>query len=449
MHRPLIIGGGATGALLTSLLPASTLSTTLLLEKSNNVGRMASSTGRGEATSCVTDSGAQYFTCLDGPSTEAIRALAGKGVLSQLPPHSIHGERPPYTTYASYGAPLGSGSVVSHYLTESVSRGLTYRKNTRVVSLEAAPQPSHLGGGGGGLLGWLCTTDKGEETWAPSVVLTIPGPQVLQLQGDTFQAVLTASGARAALSRVTFSSRFALAFHFPAATWEAFASRIPPTTSFGRYIGAGDPGGKYLRYLSFETHKRRLPTTTTTTPTPTPLGLPLTTPSFVAHSSIQYGEATPLATPEVQALLLDSALEALAAWAGYASPADLPAAPIEPRLHRWKYSQVTHGPRGGHQEGMEKKGEEGQEREEGDWVKEFVVASRGGGGVASGGVGGVGEAPPSPTTPSSYLIQGVPLSVGPSPPLILAGDWVTGHSNFAACLRSASGALAHLSSLSQ
>ena len=433
--------------MLTSLLPASTLSTTLLLEKSNNVGRMASSTARGEAASSITDSGAQYFTCLDGPSTEALRVLAGKGVVSQLPPHCIQGERPPYTTYASYGAPGGAGSVVSHYLTEAVSRGLTYRKNTRVMSLEAAPQPSHLGGGGGsgsggGLLGWLCTTDQGEETWAPSVVLTIPGPQVLQLQGDTFQAVLTASGARAALSRVTFSSRFALAFHFPAATWEAFATRIPPTTSFGRYIGAGDPGGKYLRYLSFETHKRRLPSfsssSTTTTSTATTAATTPIIPSFVAHSSIQYGEATPQATPEVQALLLESALEALAAWGGFASPADLPAPPIEPRLHRWKYSQVTHGPRAG------KEGEE----EEGDWVKEFVVASRGGGG--GGGVEGEGTAtPPSPTTPSSYLIQGVPLSVGPSPPLILAGDWVTGQSNFAACLRSASGALAHLSSLKQ
>ena len=374
----LIVGGGATGALLGSLLPS--VQRANLWEKSQSAGRMSSSVSRGEASPSMTDTGAQYFTALDSASSEALLSLNAQGVLSRLPKGSIVGEREPYASLASYCAPAGSASIVSHYLSEAGKNGLVVEKGRRLASLEICGDS------------WLCVDESGGKTLARCVALTLPAPQLLELKGETYREVLTKCGAIDALRGVSFSSRFCLSLHFPKAFAEVFWSRLPPTAC-GRFIGTKDAGGNVLRYLSFETRKRlaHLPHS----------DLSGVFPSFVAHSSVEFGGAhEDKNSPAVEKELRLAALEAVAAWAGFSSPAELPPI-LESRVHRWKYSQVTSGVGGG-------------------WVRDFVCTTA-----------------PLASSPAAFLLQGVPTAAGPSPPLIIAGDYCTGVSNFAACLRSA------------
>ena len=391
----LIVGGGCTGSLIASLL-GTAVSKTCLWEKSASPGRLSSGTGRGAASGCTYDLGAQYFTAFDGASGEALAQAEAAGVLSVLPKNSIGGEREATALLSNYFAPNGSASLAAHYLAGAVSRGLQYEPKRRLARL----------GVENGL--WQATDESGRESLFRACVLTLPPPQVLELGGEAFQAVLDASGAREALSRVTFSSRFALALHFEPGSLGYFDARLPGRPWLGRYISPQQAGGGVLRYLSFETRKRPPPGGAEAGGAAA--GEAALCPTFLVHSSVEFGAAHAAATPEAEALLEAAALAALGeslqgqggGGAGAASDAaaGAPALPalVGKRLHRWKFSQVLQGPPAG-------------------------LAAEG-----------------------ALLLQGLPLggALGASPPLILAGDGMAGRSNFSACYASAAAAVKHI-----
>ena len=321
----LIVGGGCSGALLASLLPPALQATTQLWEKSTSAGRFATSTARGAAAGARADGGAQYCTAFDAPSAAALEAAAAAGALRRLPPGAILGEREPTASLPSYYAPAGARSLVEHYLRAAAGGGVALHKSRRLVALEAGvPGAAGAAGAAAGAaaaaaasaapaatpaaeppaapqpqLQWLATDEAGGEAWFSAVVLTLPVPQLLELRGGALAGALAASGLRAALASVAYSSRFALTLHLARGSLGSLAERLP---WHARYVAPAQQGGDVLRYLAFEDRKRwgegggggasgggggggeggE--------------GAPC--PTFTAHSSVELGAAHEKATPE-------------------------------------------------------------------------------------------------------------------------------------------------------
>lgn len=391
----LIVGGGLSGALLSSLLPAALAGRTQLWEKSTNCGRLTSSTARGAAAGAVSDLGAQYFTAFDAASGAALASAQAAGVLQRLPPGAIVGEREPTASLPSYFAPGGNSRLAEHYLAAAAGRGLAVHRGRRLASLEAGLRP---GAAAGSAASWRALDTSGAEAWFAAVVLTLPAPQVLELGGAALARALEGSCGggeatlRSALGSTTYSSRFACTLHFARGSLPRFAS-LP---WYGRYVTPAQAGGDVLRYIAFETRKQGAGAGAEGE---------ACCPTFTLHSSVELGAAHPAGTPEVQALLHRAALAALTESMGEkegSSALPLPEVLEGGRMHRWKFSQVLPP------------------------------------------VAGAGGAFPAPAVLAPAASHG---EGGVLPPLVLAGDGVAGRSNFASCLASAAEALELLTRL--
>jgi hypothetical protein len=239
---------------------------------------------------------------------------------------------------------------------------------------------------------------------------------VLQLKGNLAD-ILTSSGVGKALKAVTYSTRLVLALYFPESSQALFEERVP---WFGRFVNRDEPGGDVIRYLSFETMKRRVVISTTSGSVGDNSQGDKSQgegkgvcPSFISHSTVEYGAAHENDEDYKMALegvLVRSTLQSLAKAIGL-SESDLPP-PVEARVHRWKYSQVTRAIA---------------------MTDEFEYTTA----LAADGGDGKGD-----KETAALLIQGGPV-LGEdkkeallSPPLFLAGDYFTS-SNLAGCLKSA------------
>ena len=390
-RRVLIVGGGLTGSSLAAQLPRELLRRATVLEKSGSPGRVAVSLPRGAAKgSAAADLGAQYFTAYDARSAAELEALEARGIVARMPRDSISGARAGSDAHAHYVARSGGTARVvdDHFMRSAEEAGASVRRHTRLEALfkergrwRAVLAPGEKGGAA------AAAPAAEDDLFFDAVVLTIPAPQVLQLGGDV-PAALAASGAAARLASVAYSSRLVLALYLPpsaAALWAA-------CPWVGRFVARDEPGGAVVRYLSFESRKRRLGGDEDGEGGEGGGGDARAGEdciAFVAHSTVEFG-ALHENTPDFQAALAPQLVEAACAALAHAAglPA-LPAAPVETRLHRWKYSQVVPS--------SEIKGGEGDEA----------------GAIA----------------------------VSTEPLLILAGDYVT-TSNLAGCLRSAAAAAA-------
>ncbi len=342
----LVVGGGATGALLAAALAAARgpAAGVALWEKSSSTGRVSHSAARGAGAGALADLGAQYFSePPPGDASAGARAararlaeLVAARVLAPLAADALAGVAARHAGGVHHVAPRGAGSVVAHFRDAAARGGVAVALDRRLVSLEAV-----RGGGGGGAAGseagvaadgeaggallWRAEDESGAAVLARAVVLTIPAPQVLGLRGAALGAAL--APVAPALRAVAYSSRIALALHFDAAARAALDALAPWT---GAFCDAAEGGG-VVRYLSYETRKREAGG-----------GAAGGAPTLVAHSTVEYG-ARHAATPDFRAALLgemsDAALGALAARAGVARDA-LPRA-ADARVHRWLYSQVT------------------------------------------------------------------------------------------------------------
>jgi hypothetical protein len=427
----LIVGGGLTGMALAASLPPALQARSALLEKSNSPGRFSSNRARGAAAPAVADIGAQYFSSLDSRSGAALLALEAAGLVARMPPGAVLGARGDHEARAHYAAQRGAASVVDEgFAAPAQAAGVAVQRSTRLASLEAVAGPS-----GAGAAVWRATDEFGGAALFRACVIAVPAPQALQLGGDV-QRVLARAGLAAPLGAVRFSTRLAVALYF-APEARAFLEAALPW--LGRYVGRDEPGGGVLRYLSFESRKRRLgagagPAAAAEArvaadgPVADAAGAGA---AFVAHTSIEFGaqhELTPDPQRALGAELVASTCAALAHAAGLAAGAELPFAPVEFRIHRWKYSQMVDGVPSGALE-----------------AAAAASAAEGAGVAVSVADGG-----------AAFAVSGVPCGSGGgggggggdeggasvrSPPLIVCGDWLVA-SNFAGSLRSAEAARA-------
>ncbi|XP_037547238.1 renalase [Nematolebias whitei] len=293
MSRVLIVGAGLTGSLCACLLRRELQSQVHIVvwDKAKGSGGRMSTSRPPHASSHSADLGAQYVTATPAYAQSHhsfYSELLSAGVLQPLHCHieglqQKHGQE-------NYVTPRGMSSVVKHFLSESGADLFFERHVTGLYRHGASWEVERKAGG--------------SETF-DAVILTMPVPQILQLQGDL--ETLISDQQRQQLDCVRYSSRFALGLFFS------------PEVVFGFSWGA-----KYfmdspcIRYIAVESRKRSADIS----------GL---AQSLVVHTSVSFGlEHLEWDKEDVQPIILQELHRLLP---------HLPQ-PISIKCQKWRYSQV-------------------------------------------------------------------------------------------------------------
>lgn len=205
MDKVLVAGAGITGAVTASLLrkrlPEAT--TITIWDKSRGTGgRM--NTSRGPAGSTV-DLGAQYVSA--EPADFAKHSKFYEELLSKhllLPMQgAIENEKIRVEGTRHFVAPDGIGTLAKHYIKDS---GADVKFNHLIKEIQEDNGQ------------WAVKTEDGTSQMFDCVVLTMPVPQILQLQGTVQSDLVSQSELRQKLEKVQYSSRFALGVFYPPGT---------------------------------------------------------------------------------------------------------------------------------------------------------------------------------------------------------------------------------------
>ncbi|XP_035257313.1 renalase isoform X1 [Anguilla anguilla] len=295
MSRVLIVGAGLTGSLCACLLRREMANKVKIVvwDKSRGAGGRMSTSRSPSNAACTADLGAQYI------SATPFYAQIHQSFYEELLAHSIL--KPLVAPVEGmimkedlrdFVTPKGVSSIVKHYLRESAGAEVLFEHHVTRVCQKGA--------------GWEVHRQGGEAETFDAVVLTMPVPQILQLQGD--MRSLIDESQRRKLEAVSYSSRYALGLFY-----EAGARIDVPWAA--KYI-AGNP---CIRFISIDDKKRSLDS-------------PDCGPSVVVHTGVPFGVRHLEGTrEEVEPLILGELQKVLPG---------LPQ-PISIKFQKWRYSQVT------------------------------------------------------------------------------------------------------------
>ncbi|XP_030343216.1 renalase isoform X2 [Strigops habroptila] len=327
MSRVLVVGAGLTGGACAALLRGAALGRVVVWDKARGAGgRMSTSRGAGDAA-CTADLGAQYIT-LEAERAQPHRSfyeeLLSHGILQQLTAR-IEGMVVKKGS-CNYVAPQGISSVVKYYLKQS-GADVFYEQHVTRISLRDGK--------------WEVSRKTGPPELFDIVILTMPVPQILHLQGDIVNTVnftcdsvngilslpptagvcstsnlplqrfvpsLINESQKQQLESVSYSSRYALGLFYEAGT------RIDVPWA-AQYI----TDNPCIRFISIDNKKRNIES-------------PEIGSSVVVHTTVTFGSKyLDSDLTEVQQLIL-SHLERI-----------LPSLPKPSSIkcQKWRYSQVT------------------------------------------------------------------------------------------------------------
>ncbi|XP_078422081.1 renalase isoform X1 [Cetorhinus maximus] len=292
MARVLIVGAGLTGSLSASLLRRE-LSNKLQIvvwDKARGAGGRMSTSRSPHDSNCMADLGAQYITVTPYYAEKHqsfYEELLSHGILKPLL-SPVEGMVQKEKGICNYVAPQGTSSIVKHYLADS---DVFYNHHVTHINLKEGKLE-------------VCSVSTPSEMF-DAVVLTMPVPQILQLQGHI--ETLISESQRQQLEAASYSSRFALALFYEAGTQIGVPWAM-------KYI-ADNP---CIRFISIDNKKRSLES-------------PEVGPSIVVHTTVQFGvENMHKDKEEVELLILDQLQQVLPG---------LPKS-ISTKCHKWRYSQV-------------------------------------------------------------------------------------------------------------
>lgn len=293
MSRVLIVGAGLTGSLCACLLRRELQNKVSIAvwDKARGAGGRMTTSRPPDSSSHSADLGAQYITATSdyAQSHHSVYSeLFSSGVLKPLD-SLIEGLKQTDGSQ-DYMTPLGMCSIVKHFLSES---GADLFFEHHVTSLYRR-----------GASWEVQRTSGGSETF-DVVVLTMPVPQILKLQGD-LQDILSVQQ-KQQLDQVVYSSRFALALFFPPDVVFSF-----PWAA--RYV----TDNPCICYVAADSCKRNADT-------------PGRGPSLVVHTSVPFGlEHLEKDKEDVEPIILQELYKLLPG---------LPQ-PISIKCQKWRYSQV-------------------------------------------------------------------------------------------------------------
>ncbi|KAF4521615.1 hypothetical protein B566_EDAN006657 [Ephemera danica] len=215
--KVLIVGAGVTSSLIGALLKKFQLPCQVILwDKARGAGgRMSTSRSPSDPT-CTADIGAQYITALPHylqSHNDFYNSLLMSKVLEPLTSR-VEGMKDFPEGTCHYVAPNGMSSIAKHFVQDSNCH-VKFNHHVSAISQNGDSK-------------WVVQTLSGTEEMFDAVVLTMPVPQILQLQGDV--ADILGSNKNAAISdglkTVKYSSRYALGLFFNGVTlpdlgWDA------------------------------------------------------------------------------------------------------------------------------------------------------------------------------------------------------------------------------------
>lgn len=293
MSRVLIVGAGLTGSLCACLLRRELQNKVHIVvwDKAKGSGGRMSTSRPPDSLSHSADLGAQYITATAAYAQShhsVYSELMAAGVLQPLD-GLVEGLRQRDGS-TDYMTPLGMSSVVKHFLSES-GADLFFEHHVTGLYRRGAS--------------WEVQRKAGGSEMFDAVVLTMPVPQILQLQGDLGHMLSVEQ--RQQLDGVVYSSRFALALFFPPDVVFSF-----PWAA--RYV----TNNRSICYIAADSRKRNADG-------------PGRGPSLVVHTSVPFGvEHLEKDKEDVQPIILQELHKLLP---------DLPQ-PISIKCQKWRYSQV-------------------------------------------------------------------------------------------------------------
>ncbi|XP_056153513.1 renalase isoform X2 [Lampris incognitus] len=293
MARVLIVGAGLTGSLCACLLRREMPDKVKLVvwdKARGSGGRMSTSRNPDNASSLV-DLGAQYISASSyyaQSHRSFYEELLAHGVLEPLDA-PVEGMLDKAGTI-NYVTPLGMSSIVKHFLKESGAELFFNRHVTSLFQKGAS---------------WEVHRKGGEWEEFDAVVLTMPVPQILQLQGDLGK--LLSASQKELLETVSYSSRYALGLFYPPAAH----IDVPWAVN---YVA----NNACIRYIAIDDRKRSRES-------------PDCGPSMVVHTSVPFGlQHLEQDKEAVQPLILEELNKLLP---GLPQPRSV-------KCHKWRYSQV-------------------------------------------------------------------------------------------------------------
>lgn len=296
MSRVLIVGAGLTGSLCACLLRRELPSKVNIVvwDKSRGAGGRMSTSRSPNDPSCTVDLGAQYISAT--PYYARIHSGFYEELLAQdiLKPliAPVEGMMLKEEEIVNYVTPHGVSSIVKHYLKESAGAEVLYDRHVTHIHRKDT--------------GWEVCRKEGTPERFDIVVLTIPVPQILQLQGDV--GSLMGKNQRRMLEAVSYSSRYALGLFYKADT------RIDVPWA-AKYVS----NNPCIRFIAIDDKKRNL-------------ALKNCGPSVVVHTSVPFGiQHLEEEKDGVQPIILEELEKVMP---------DLPQ-PDSIKCQKWRYSQVT------------------------------------------------------------------------------------------------------------
>lgn len=293
MSRVLIVGAGLTGSLCACLLRRELQSKVHIVvwDKSRGAGGRMSTSRPPDPSSYSAELGAQYISATPAYAQSHhsfYSELLAAGILKPLD-CIIEGLKQKDNS-SNYVTPLGMSSLVKHFLSESGADLFLERHVTGVYRRGAT---------------WEVKRKVGDSETFDAVVLTMPVPQILQLEGDV--TPLLSVQQQQQLNGVAYSSRFALALFFSPDAVFSFPWGARYVTESG-----------CIRYIAVDPRK--------SSADPAGRG-----PSLVVHTSVPFGvEHLEEDKEAIQPIILQELHKLLP---------DLPQ-PISIKCHKWRYSQV-------------------------------------------------------------------------------------------------------------
>ncbi|XP_072725524.1 renalase isoform X9 [Ciconia boyciana] len=171
MARVLVVGAGLTGGACAALLRGAALGRIAVWDKARGAGGRMSTSRSARDAACTADLGAQYITLETeraAPRRSFYEELLSHGILKPLTA-PIEGMVVKEGSY-NYMAPQGIFSVVKYYLKQSADADVFYEQHVTRISLRDGK--------------WEVSRKMGPPEQFDIVILTMPVPQILQLQGD-------------------------------------------------------------------------------------------------------------------------------------------------------------------------------------------------------------------------------------------------------------------------
>ncbi|XP_064594453.1 renalase-like [Liolophura sinensis] len=297
MEKVLVVGSGLTGAASACFLrEACPEMSVVIWDKARGIGGRMSTSRSPKDSECTVDLGAQYITATPEYRQKHSRLyedLLSMGILSPLAA-KIEGDSSVNGT--NYVTPQGSSSLVKYFIQKS---GVQVMRDHQINSVS-------LGDKGQITVGTL----SGVRDQFDGVLLTMPVPQILQLQGDIKSIIDKQSEVKRKLEAVRYSSRFCLGLFY-----KAGAKLGVPWSA--KYI----PDHDCLRFVSIDSRKRGRDEVTSA-------------PSVVVHTSVPFG---------VNNLERDKEEIAPEIYDHFTKMFPEFPEPEHIKGHKWRYSQVSQG----------------------------------------------------------------------------------------------------------